>query len=306
MHDRIAALLSIAIALIVIVVGSGLAISAIRSDSSSDPAQPPDTQALLTALADETVRATWEAGEKTFDAELTAHPLPTETPSASDLAERDASADLPGMFVPSQGSGHYDGRLYEVVSPPYCEGVAWSGTPDSITASTPVPVTPISPGAPSAYHRDPMADGRDCYSSNPPSSGQHLGVMRNVDIGGGITINIPPDPAVYPEGVTIPRASIPHILEHAGVFVGYNCAEGDAACEQVIARLEDLVNERIDDFGERVVMARDSDLPAGTIGLASWTRVMSLEYQDYDEGAVVDFIATHWCRYDPEGFCAVP
>lgn len=303
MHDRIAVLLSIAIAAVVVVVAVGLTVSSIRSDDDSEPEGPLDTQALLTALADETVRATWEAGEKTFDAELTAHPLPTETPSASDLAERDASADLPGTFVPSQGSGHYDGKLYEVVSPPYCEGVAWSGTPDEVTTRTPVPVTPISPGAPSAYQRDPMADGRDCYSSNPPSSGQHLGVMRHVDIGGGIVINIPPDPDVYPANVTIPRASIPHILEQAGVFVGYNCADGDVACEDVVSRLEDVANQRIDEFGDRVVMARDVELPLGTIGLSSWTRVMDFGYGDYDEDAVVAFISTHSCRYDPEGFC---
>lgn len=68
-------------------------------------------------------------------------------------------------------------------------------------------------------------------------------------------------------------------------------------------RLEDVVNDRIDNFDDRVAMARDTDLPVGEIGLSSWTRVMDFTYQDYDEDAVVEFISAHSCRYDPEGFC---
>ena len=43
---------------------------------------------------------------------------------------------------------------------------------------------------------------------------------------------------------------------------GYHCAESDTACEDVVQQLEDVVNQRIDE-GDRVVIARDTDLPTG-------------------------------------------
>jgi hypothetical protein len=175
-------------------------------------------------------------------------------------------------------------------------------------AATPTPVVTgtgttssgtASGGSPQATPTVPS----DCFTTNPPSSGQHIGVVRNIDIGGGVLTNIPPDPNVYDPDIEIPRDGIPHILEHAGVFVGYNCEEGDQACQDVIDRLTDLVNERIDINDDRVVMAHDTDLPPGTIGLSGWTRVLNMRYQDYDEDAVRDFIGTHSCRFDPENFC---
>ncbi len=224
---------------------------------------------------------------------LTPDPL-----TEAEQAEEDDSADLPGTFVPSQGRGHFESGFMDQVMTLFCEGVRRSDLADR--KPTPAPITPISPGAPSQYQRE---DPEFCYASNPPSSGTHIGVERNVDIGGGRIINIPPDPDVYPHDVEIPRDAIPHILEHSGVFVGHNCADGDAACEEVVRRIEDVVNERIDNFDDRVVMARDTDLPVGEMGLSAWTRVMNFRYQDYDEEGVMEFIATHSCRYDPEGFC---
>src|SRR5439155_13458732 len=142
-----------------------------------------------------------------------------------------------------------------------------------------------------------------CYASNPPTSGRHLNVQRHVDLGNGEFINVPPDPDVYPPDVEIPREAIPHILEHAGVFVGYNCADGDPECERVASRLADIVNDRLDDHHERVVMAHDNDLPPGEIGLASWTRVDRFEVSNFSDDRVIRFISLNSCRYDPEGFC---
>jgi hypothetical protein len=128
-------------------------------------------------------------------------------------------------------------------------------------------------------------------------------VQRNVDIGGGAVINIPPDPDVYPHDIEIPRDAIAHTLEHAGVFLGWNCEDGDQACMDVVTEIEDLVNDRIDNNDNRVVMSKSLDLPVGTMAVASWTRVLNFAYGDYDEDAVRDFIGTHSCRFDPEGFC---
>jgi hypothetical protein len=103
--------------------------------------------------------------------------------------------------------------------------------------------------------------------------------------------------------VKIPREAIPHILEHAGVYIGYNCADGDTACEEIIRQLEGIVNDRLDAHDDRVVMARDTDLPPDAIGMSSWTRVDVFQYRKMTEERIVDFIDTHSCRFDPEGFC---
>ena len=109
----------------------------------------------------------------------------TVTPSAADLAELDSSADLPGTYVAPQGRRHTAGvwRLDERV--PYCE-------PDDINNL--------------------------CYASKPPSSGLHLGVQRNAPLDDGVRADIPPNPGVY--NFEFPREAIPHLQEHAGVFVG--------------------------------------------------------------------------------------
>jgi hypothetical protein len=206
--------------------------------------------------------------------------------------ERDEDPNLPGIFVPPQGRKHLGYTFSPSRSPkPFCDGVASSDNPVGSAAVVDVP-TP-----------EPDVEN-SCYSSNPPSSGWHLASQANVDLGNGVILNrIPPDPDVYPRDVKIPREAIPHILEHAGVYVGYHCAEGDAECEEIVQQLEDIVNDRLDAHGDRVVMARDTDLPEDAIGLSSWTRVDVFQYRKLTEERVVDFIDTHSCRFDPEGFC---
>ena len=263
--------------------------------------------------------------------------------TGSEKAAADRSSSIPGTYVEDQGRGHYPGGLSGSTVKPFCDGVAQSdlakersGKPYAPLGTTPIAGTPTPAGTPppgltatptdvphgptltptknpaelTASAGSPAANATptiptDCHLSNPPSSGEHLNVQRNIDIGGGNIINIPADPDVYPDDIELPRESIPHLEEHAGVFVGWNCADGDTACTDVIQKLKDLVNDRIDNHDNRVVMARDADLPFGTIGVASWTRVLNLPYADYDskKGEIQDFIATNSCRFDPEGFC---
>jgi hypothetical protein len=245
-------------------------------------------------------------------------------------AEQNDSASIPGTFVPSQGRGHFSGGYTPDRPPhPFCDGVASSGTvatpsataqstttaAAAVTSSNGTPLATSTPGPTNtpgggavATSTSPEGEAtatprQDCYASNPPTSGQHLNVQRGADVGNGNRINIPPDPDVYPSDVEVPRDAIAHILEHAGVFVGYNCAEGDDACQRVVDELTDLVNDRINNNDDRVVMARDSDLPVGTVAAASWTRVLNVNYQDFDAGQFRDFIGTNACRFDPEGFC---
>ncbi|MBI5283703.1 MAG: DUF3105 domain-containing protein [Chloroflexi bacterium] len=224
--------------------------------------------------------------------------------SGPEKAAADTSSSIPGTYVPDQGRGHFTGGYTSSRPPtPFCEGVAWSGADTAAVAATPTAQATTadataSDGAPEGTPTVPT----NCYNSNPPSSGKHLNVQRNVDVGNGNIIKIPPDPDVYPRDVDIPRDAIAHALEHAGVFLGYNCKQGDTACDDVITQIEDLANARID-RGDRVSMAHDSDLVEGTIGLSSWTRVYVFKYEDYDKGEVQRFMEKNSCRYDPEGFC---
>lgn len=220
--------------------------------------------------------------------------------SGPEKAAADTSASIPGTYVPDQGKAHSGGFSSAATPVPFCPGVKWSGAPEGQPSPTPpanATSTPVPAGSP--------APPADCYASNPPSSGTHIGSQRNVDIGNGTLINIPPDPDVYPPDVVIPRDAIPHIAEHSGVFVGYNCADGDSACEQVVRELTDIVNKRIDrnDRSSRVVMARDPDLVPGTIGLSSWTRALTVTSQDFNAKTVDDFIAVNSCRVDWEAAC---
>jgi hypothetical protein len=259
-----------------------------------------------------------------------------ESLSAADRAEQDASTDLPGEFFVTQGRRHFDSARdgFNSFSPnrtpwPFCPGVTISdqagepapeltGTADATgtPAATNTPAPTNTPAASATPSDDTPAPGHttspvaaptgvrtDCYLSNPPSSGPHLNVAVNVDLGDGIILpRIPPDPRVYDRDVIVPRESIAHILEHAGVFVGWNCEEGDEDCERAVADLEDLVNDRLD-RGERVVMSRSTDLPPGTLASSSWTRVLWQDVAEYEPDMFRDFIGTHSCRFDPEGFC---
>jgi hypothetical protein len=188
-------------------------------------------------------------------------PIVNERRAAAEEAEQDDSDGLPGRFVPNQGRSH------------------------------------VSQGERVEYCRDaPLTNA--CYSTVPPTSGLHLGVQRNVRLASADVVNIPPDPAIY--DFEIPREAIPHLQEHAGVFLGYNCASDD--CRATVNRIERLVEEELA-LGARVVMAPLSDLDPDAIALASWTRLDSFTAAGYSDQRVRSFIKAHSCRFDPEGFC---
>lgn len=220
--------------------------------------------------------------------------------SSGDHAAADDSPDLPGVFVASQGGRHLEYSFTRSHSPvPYCEGIEWAGMDVSSATATPQTSDPtptaIVTGTP------PVPD--DCYMSNPPSSGPMLGGQRGAEVGDGVLMDFPPAPDVYPRDVDIPREAIVHSLEHAGVFIGYNCATDNQPCWDVVSDLEDLANKRIENNDNRVTMGYFSDLPEGQIGLSAWTRVERFSFEEYDRKEAERFISTHSCRYDEEGVC---
>lgn len=181
-------------------------------------------------------------------------------------AELDASTGLPGTFVPTQGRQHT--QVY--------------------------PLDDRIPFCPEGGVAD------DCYASNPPTSGLHLPVQGTVLLADGHALKIPPDPGIY--GFEIPREAIPHIEEHAGVYIGYNCVS-DECTSIVMGELTDLVSQHLAN-GAQVVMSPDSDLAPDTIGVAAWTRVDSFAASEFTPERVGAFIDAHSCRFDPEAFCA--
>jgi hypothetical protein len=126
-------------------------------------------------------------------------------------------------------------------------------------------------------------------------------VQRNARLSNGNVVNIPPDPGIYDFG--IPREAIPHLQEHAGVFLGYNCES--APCEETVDRIARLVSGELA-LGARVVMAPFEDLAVDTIALASWTRIDTFPAAESTDDRVRNFIKAHSCRFDPEGFCDAP
>jgi hypothetical protein len=257
-----------------------------------------------------------------------------ESLSAAERAEQNDSTDLPGNFAATQGRAHLTGGLEGSIVIPFCEGVEQSelaeargnrpytaGTPDTsepVATSTPAATNTPAPTPTTAAEGTAAGDSTaaggsptrtpapsDCYASNPPSSGRHLNVQRGIEVVPGAIFNIPADPGVYDHDIEMPRNSIAHILEHAGVYVGWNCEEGNEECMQVVEQLESLVDDRIDNHDDRVVMSKSLDLPENTTGLSGWTRWLQIPYAEYEdrEGEIEDFIGTHSCRFDPEGFC---
>jgi hypothetical protein len=216
---------------------------------------------------------------------------PPESLSAAERAERDDRADLPGTFVPSQGGRHLSYNFTRSHTPvPYCEGVEWSGAPAasstapsgaSPTATATATATEIPHGESEAH--DEPAQRDDCYASNPPTSGPMVGGETNVEVIPGALMEFPPAPNVYPRDIDLPREAVTHSLEHAGVFIGYNCVADDDACWNVVDELEDIANNRIDNHDDRVTMGYFSDLPAGEIGLSAWTRYDRFSYLEFRE-----------------------
>jgi hypothetical protein len=203
----------------------------------------------------------------------TSNATPIATPEAGAgakgalLAEADADDALPGRFVPTQGRQHtaaYPLRQHV----PFC--------------------------------KDTSAPSDSCYASNPPTSGLHLPVQRNITLADGNSIDVPPNRGIYE--FAIPREAIPHIEEHAGVYVGYNC---DRGCGEALGEAKAIVTQELS-LGARVVMSPDPDLDDGTIAAVSWTRIDSFAASDYSDARLRSFIKAHNCRFDPEGFCKEP
>ena len=102
----------------------------------------------------------------------------------------------------------------------------------------------------------------------------------------------------------VPVESAVHNLEHGGVVIWYNCQGGpqpldEAACDQLVRQLTDVVDPRLDD-GMYIVLTPYSDMD-NRIALTAWQYLDA--FDEFDAERIEAFIASFECKFDPEGAC---
>ena len=107
------------------------------------------------------------------------------------------------------------------------------------------------------------------YTSNPPTSGPHY-----------------PDPV--PWGIydrVIPDENLIHNLEHGGIVIGYNCADG---CSDLSDQLKGVAGE----YRSKIVLAprANTDVP-NKITLQAWTWLDA--FDQFDASRIRAFIKAH-------------
>jgi len=125
------------------------------------------------------------------------------------------------------------------------------------------------------------------YNSRPPTSGPH---------GPALSWGIRNTP--------VPVESAVHNLEHGGVVIWYNCDGGpqpldEAACDQLLRDLSDLVKPRVDD-GMYIVLAPYAMIE-NRIALTAWQYLDA--FDEFDQQRIEAFIASFECKFDPENAC---
>jgi hypothetical protein len=136
-----------------------------------------------------------------------------------------------------------------------------------------------------APHVEPGTDVE--WTNNPPTSGPHYPVWAAWD-------------REYP---TLPRGYYVHNLEHGGIVLLYNCADG---CPDVVEQLRNVARNMEPDstctspITKRVVIAPDPLLPEGVqIAAVAWNAAYTASCYD----PFIDrFVATYY-RRAPEDFC---
>jgi hypothetical protein len=91
-----------------------------------------------------------------------------------------------------------------------------------------------------------------------------------------------------------PAESVVHALEHGGMVVWYNTTNQD-----VIADLEDLVRQKLDD-DYLIIMVPYSKMDAETVAATAWGRRLKQPVAAYDRDAISNFLDKLRCRFNPE------
>jgi hypothetical protein len=124
-------------------------------------------------------------------------------------------------------------------------------------------------------------DVGQCYTSNPPTSGQHASNP------GGFQIYENP----------LPKENALHSMEHGGVVIWYNTDD-----KQIIDQLAQIQKDETARH-KLVVMTPYPEMEPNTVAVTAWTRLDKFPAGDpTTKKRVVDFIEAHSKRFNPEGF----
>jgi hypothetical protein len=136
-----------------------------------------------------------------------------------------------------------------------------------------------------ANHVEPGTDVE--WTNNPPTSGPHYPVWARWD-------------REYP---TLARGYWVHNLEHGGIVLLYNCADG---CPDVVEQLRNVARNMEPDatctspITKRVVITSDPLLPEGVqIAAVAWNAAYTASCYD----PYIDRFAGVYYRHAPEDFC---
>lgn len=113
----------------------------------------------------------------------------------------------------------------------------------------------------------PEGTSHPVYTSNPPTSGPHYAQ--------------PAQAGIYDSELEDER--VIHNLEHGHVWISYKPSSASA---ELISNLKKVVDEN-----SRMVILSPREANDSLIALASWTRLLKLDYFDNDK--IVDFIKTN-------------
>ena len=125
------------------------------------------------------------------------------------------------------------------------------------------------------------------YNSNPPTSGPHAAAVA-----WGVHDN------------PVPKESALHNMEHGGVVVWYNCADGaqplaPVDCFALRDQLAAVVRPEVDK-GLYVIMTPYAEMES-LIAMTAWRTLDS--FDSFDGARVQAFIDSFECRFDPERAC---
>ena len=188
----------------------------------------------------------------------------SDSNSAAQAAEADASPDLPGEFV----------NLPEIYGTD-SEDAAYGDSPNT---------------APHVSRDVDYAEEQGL----PPAGGPHWGSSRCTDdpdtsptVCGPVTLGF--------YRVAWDAGSLIHNMEHSGVVVWYNTTD-----EAIIDDLQDFAEDKRNRF---LVVSFYPEMEAETVAITSWSRRLIMSVSEYDREMLDEFFDVHECRFDPEGFC---
>lgn len=123
------------------------------------------------------------------------------------------------------------------------------------------------------------------YYSNPPTSGWHFETL--------------PDPGTnYTLGNPVLPESLPHFMEHGGVWVLYTCPDGCASDVEALKAVVDDANGRSRPVALAPYPPQGIPVPEHRFNVIAWQYKLGMN--EVDAGAIEEFIERHACRYTPE------